>query len=286
MKEDASPDDGRKKKEGEKSGGRSQTTPPGTASALHTQSKPDKNQRSGIFPCIFCSKEDHRSAACPMNLDHGWLCWRRKGGAIAARKEAIDNPTAPKTRNVGSATSATKCSSALRALTGTGSTKEPNGGAPKDSGAASKTIAAAAHQASQKDIILKTATVVLYGPKGFMRVRCLLDSGSHRSYVITKVAEALALQKKGVERLEISDSEEERTLKRLKFGLGGLNENKPACNLKCLETERICDPIAGVAIDQWLQRINALDLPLADDPEELRGERWNGEIDLLIGTEH
>ena len=45
-------------------------------------------------------------------------------------------------------------------------------------------------------------------------------------------------------------------------------------------------PISRVAIDQWLQRIDALDLPLAEDPEELRGESWNGEIDLLIVTEH
>ena len=39
---------------------------------------------------------------------------RRRGGAMVARKEAIDNPIAPKTGNVWSATAATMCSSTHR----------------------------------------------------------------------------------------------------------------------------------------------------------------------------
>ena len=259
-----------------------------TASALHTQSKaaakPDNTQRSGNFPCIFCSKEDHRSAACPMNLDQRMAAFKAKGRCYSCSKRGHRQSDCTENRKC------VKCNGGHHVfICPSGSTKQSNGGAPKDSGAASKTMAAAAHQASQKDIILKTATVVLYGPKGFMRVRCLLDAGSHRSYVTTKVAETLGLKEKGFERLDISGFGEgvsARSLKRLKLGLGGLNVNKPACDLECLETERICDPISRVAIDQWLQRIDALDLPLAEDPEELRGESWNGEIDLLIGTEH
>ena len=244
MKEEASPEVGRKKKEGEKSGGRSQQTPPGTASALHTQSKasakPDNMQRSGNFPCIFCSKKDHRSAACPMNLDQRMAAFKAKGRCYCCSKRGHRQSVCTENRKC------MKCSGGNHVfICPSGSTKQSNGGAPKDSGAARKTIAAAAHQASQKDIILKTATVVLYGPKGFMRVRCLLDAGSHSSYVTTKVAETLGLKEKGFERLDISGFGEgvsARSLKRLKLGLGGLNVNKPACDLECLETERICTP--------------------------------------------
>ena len=104
MKEDALPDDGqKKKKENEKSGGRSQHTSPGTASALHTQSKvaakvsrlrsivsgfaakPDNKQCSGNFPCIFCCKDDHRSAACPMNLEQRMAAFKAKGWCCSKR---------------------------------------------------------------------------------------------------------------------------------------------------------------------------------------------------------
>ena len=90
MKEDALPDDGqKKKKENEKSGGRSQHTSLRTASALHTQSKvaakPDNKQRSGNFPCIFCCKDDHRSAACPMNLEQRMAAFKAKGWCCSKR---------------------------------------------------------------------------------------------------------------------------------------------------------------------------------------------------------
>ena len=53
MEEEASTGNGRKKNDGEKSGGRSQQTPSGTASAPHTQSKAavklDNKQAAGVF---------------------------------------------------------------------------------------------------------------------------------------------------------------------------------------------------------------------------------------------
>jgi hypothetical protein len=137
---------------------------------------------------------------------------------------------------------------------------------------------------------LKTITLALTGPKGSEKFRCLLDAGSHRSYITSKASTALGLSKIDQERLKISGFGGRSSTKNLPLvnvGLGSEIGGQPFIILSCLETNRICDPIPFVPNGPWTESMKARHLNLAEDPSQSKGgATWKGEIDLLIGTEH
>ena len=147
----------------------------------------------------------------------------------------------------------------------------------------------ATHTPSSDDVSLKTSMVTLFGPNGSVkRVRCLLDTASHRTYLTTEVAEFLGLVPTGTERLNVSGyggGYVASNMKRFAVGVGRQDGERPDCQLEGLATPKICEPLPKPSVEDWLDRIDQSVTPLADDPREIQGDLWTGRIDLLIGAD-
>ncbi|XP_057380303.1 uncharacterized protein LOC130702702 [Daphnia carinata] len=113
--------------------------------------------------CYACLRKGHQVSNCKNPNPNCRRCKRRHHTALC--RDDKDQPNQDVRNNP--TTSTTKTSASL-------CTTLPQGG----------------------DIFLKTVTVFLYGPKGKMKVTCLIDEGSQRSYVTDHVAEELGLSYK------------------------------------------------------------------------------------------
>jgi hypothetical protein len=54
--------------------------------------------------------------------------------------------------------------------------------------------------------------------------------------------------------------------------------------ISCLQIPTICDPVPAITLGHWRDKLQQRRLKLADDVEALKGEQWDGRIDVLIGT--
>jgi len=135
-------------------------------------------------------------------------------------------------------------------------------------------------------VSLKVLQVTVKGPTGLTRkVGCLLDGGSHRSYVSDAVATALHLKCRGKERMAIhtfGGNVINRTLKRRKLVLTSPTGDEE--EVEMLGKDVICDSIDAVDPGKWREALSPQGLPCAYDTIT-KEEPWTGVIDILIGAD-
>lgn len=140
-------------------------------------------------------------------------------------------------------------------------------------------------RSSIKRVVSQLARVKLLGPKGSVQATVLLDSGSDRTYVSSKLVHRLGLKWVGSTELRyaVFGGGHSSTLLRNIYELNvkGLNEPMPQVVLNAVEVPVICTPMSRPKIGS-----EALDvlkgLPLADQYLEER----EVEIDILVGLDY
>ena len=224
------------------------TTHPSFKYSLKTKERKEAMRRGGR--CFICTKRGHRAYECNENRK----CIQCNGEHHVFICEATGaTPPSTEQRQTSRSTSLT-------------TTANDNG-----------------------DIVLKTMTLTIFGPTKILEFRCLLDAGSHRSYISTNASKLLGLQPIGQEKLRISGfggKSSTKSLQRVQIGLGEFNGSQPKIRITCLETERICEPIFPLTNRPWIEQMERKQLKLAEDPVLKASGEKNGNIDLLIGTEH
>lgn len=147
--------------------------------------------------CYICTQRGHRADQCTS----GRSCHRCQG------KHHIFICDSPETRYPGSqppGSNTPQTNSTTKTTPGNSVLPRPQQGTYMQPPNPGSSHVCAAHTLSSADITLKTAMVVLYGPHGATkRIRCLLDTASHRTYITEEVAEFLELNKTGIENLNV-----------------------------------------------------------------------------------
>ncbi|KRX52875.1 hypothetical protein T09_4992 [Trichinella sp. T9] len=128
---------------------------------------------------------------------------------------------------------------------------------------------------------LQTAKAYLYAPNGnCMKVMCLFDTGSQRSFVTKGIADSLGLTGLS-ERVCIStlgNNTCHKKLRRVSFSLKGITPNSQAKQINAYCVNRICDTLEENPPVMWE---HAKDLNLADD-----FPRDRCDVDVLIGIDY
>ena len=139
-----------------------------------------------------------------------------------------------------------------------------------------------ANVSSNTKMFLPTLKVKMRGPKGLVNVRAIIDTGSHRSYVLEKVARELGYE-----------TESEQTMVHLLFGgtktkpqrhktcriyIGNL-DGTYKCDFVALQQNIICQDAPCNIDDTWMNVLEKKNIRLSDT-----GERQES-ISLLIGAD-
>lgn len=126
--------------------------------------------------------------------------------------------------------------------------------------------------------------VTLYGPSGTTRrVRCLLDTAIHRTYLTTEVAEFLRLKEIGADQLNVSGYRGGyRSSNMKKYTLVSEDKTVRKQDSSWLDwpPRRYVNLCRG-----HLSRFYSSNRPIANGPRELIGDKWTGRVDLLIGAD-
>ncbi|KRX51689.1 hypothetical protein T09_2101 [Trichinella sp. T9] len=128
---------------------------------------------------------------------------------------------------------------------------------------------------------LQTAKAYLYAPNGnYMKVMCLFDTGSQRSFMTKGIADSLGLTGLS-ERVCIStlgNNTCHKKLRRVSFSLKGITSNSQAKQINAYCVNRICDTLEENPPIMWE---HTKDLNLADD-----FPRDRCDVDVLIGIDY
>ncbi|GFX47651.1 uncharacterized protein TNCV_699051 [Trichonephila clavipes] len=129
--------------------------------------------------------------------------------------------------------------------------------------------------------VVKTLKTVLVSGDKKKSVRFLLDSVSHRSYILKNVAREMGYpslrQEKLVHSLFGGISSKQITHDCYKIWLRDLDE-KFACNFDALDQDKICEDVQPVCNESWIRELkDNIILPDINDGSE--------SIDILIGAE-
>ena len=140
---------------------------------------------------------------------------------------------------------------------------------------------------SSTKILLQTAKGVIYNPKNpniTMKARLILDSGSQRTYISTKLRNILNLESEGKCSMAIktfgSNEDTIQTIDQVQFGVKVQGE--PNLQLSALVVPLICQPLQGQTVSTTAKMYKHLQhLKLADFTS---GEN-DSEVDILIGSD-
>lgn len=149
-----------------------------------------------------------------------------------------------------------------------------------------KTHAAVCPHPSTSNLVLQTFWITVSGPKGQRRFRVLLDGGAHLSYITKRAANELGLLPSGSEVHSVSvfgGAVEDKTMPKVSLKIRTHKTNDIL--LSCLQVNKICEPVPAISLGHWRDKLQQRRLTIADGVESKRNERWDGRIDLLIGTQ-
>ncbi|XP_043466423.1 uncharacterized protein LOC122501193 [Leptopilina heterotoma] len=136
------------------------------------------------------------------------------------------------------------------------------------------------------EVYLQTLRVILFSDSSEMSVRAVVDTGSQRSYITSRVAESLGYKSVGSKEIVHSLFGGERTksevhniyLARVKNCTGTY-----ACNFQVMNQDVICNNIPCVKQANWMFELEKRNIQLCDyNPNSQKGE---DSIDMLIGAD-
>jgi hypothetical protein len=273
------PGDGSKPENGKKSDHNSK----GTVSALHAgakQQKGKRNQNQKPFPCFFCDTLEHRSGKCHIRIkERAQILKKIQRCRRCSKKTSADHEEK-------------NCTVKCRQCDGPHhiylcNKLEPASKAPTAKGgsdAGDKGYTSTVSISKPNDLILQTALVLVTGPKGVKKIRVLFDGGAHLSYITEVAAEALGLRPVGMEQQRVNvfgGGVEKLNMKKV---VATLKSGEGNIDVVCLQIPKICDPVPAVSLGEWREHIEDQKLVLAEGVVKT-GRKWDGQIDLLIGTQ-
>ena len=122
---------------------------------------------------------------------------------------------------------------------------------------------------NKTDVCLQTLRVRLRGPDSECIVRVLIDSGSHKSYVLESVAQKMHLnivgQQSMIHLLFGGVKTEPRDHRKYKLRLCSL-DGKYECRMTAFDEEVICRDLPAVSAGPWMQTLRNKGISLSDVP--------------------
>ncbi|XP_044751642.1 uncharacterized protein LOC123311641 [Coccinella septempunctata] len=130
------------------------------------------------------------------------------------------------------------------------------------------------------EIFLQTIVVELKGDKEYRRVRLLIDTGSHKSYITRKIAEEMGYPPVREEQLVHSlfggTQTESVSHRCFRISLQSLTEDY-CCNFEVLDQPLICNHVSSVKKGPWLDELKRMGVEITDTTD--------GPIDVLVGAD-
>ena len=257
----------------------------GTMSALHINNA-EKQQRK-VFPCFFCSSNEHKSGKCHRNYRHRADCIIKANRCLRCMKQGHEAKACDQVcRNCWGDHHIFLCEG-MREKTAKAPPANGSVGSKKKADTHSSVCSLISSLSNQTtgNIILKTFWVHVEGPAGQKKLRVMLDSGAHLSYITAKAVDILGLQKTGTEKQNIGvfgGQVEERLMPKVLpvFRVSW----KTTFSVQCLQIPTICDTVPAITLGHWRDEMKRRQLHLAPGVEREKGGKWDGRIDILIGT--
>lgn len=200
--------------------------------------------------CYSCAKTEHSSRFCKLNVKCAW-CGRRH---ILLMCRAVNSESTKTTESTEESTKPTN------------STETATKTKPVESNLANLSW--------DTEIFLPTLRVRIYnGEKEFV-VRAVLDTGSHRSYILTKLANELnyeEISQCNVIHALFGGSKSESVEHKVHRICLSSVDDKYACNFIALNKKTICCEVPGVKGGPWVRElenkgIQLTDVDLPDEP--------------------
>lgn len=140
-----------------------------------------------------------------------------------------------------------------------------------------------------RDIALKTATIYIYGESERIKVLCLIDGGSQRTFVSKKLVKRLRMMYLGAEWIAIGTFGSIRVSRpklfaRRKVYFGGIHPGAELISLDALEEEELCSEMLYISTELG-EELFQKGLQLADDRIAMKDSTLN-EVSLLIGADY
>lgn len=236
------------------------------------------HQTTKTGACFFCTEKSHETAACCAEIK----LEEKKKRLMAGRR--CFRCTRPNHRsNV--CRSNVKCAKCSKRHATT--MCDPEFTAPKAPLSTSSVTTApvnlesTTNEAARPVVLLQTATVHCAGADNATSLRALFDGGSQRSFITKRASKKLGCKVVGYEALKVGvfgGSQSERDFKRVLVSVTA--QNKKVHHLEVLETEVICDQKVPIP------EAHLRDLMGSEAVADRTGDQDQGDIDLLIGSEH
>ncbi|XP_074644270.1 uncharacterized protein LOC141901090 [Tubulanus polymorphus] len=155
-----------------------------------------------------------------------------------------------------------------------------------------QTYAGAQQPRPDGPILLKTAVAEIFSPStsannrsNGRKINILLDEGSHRSFITTRISVSLNLPHLGQEEINLATFGEQlagrRLLQRTNFNIAS-SEGSPIL-IKALVIPTISTPISNLVNNKVLDLPHLRNLTLAEQPSSITGDF---DIDVLIGADY
>lgn len=138
-----------------------------------------------------------------------------------------------------------------------------------------------------KHVLMSTFKAVIVTPDNKMKVRCLLDSGSERTFLRQQVCKNLKLPTVGKETINLHTFGSTNSVKhirsKIQFKLCNVEDENKFVNIEALESPEICGALIEAPRGDFIEQILSLNIKLSDivecneDPQR---------IDVLIGSDY
>jgi len=135
---------------------------------------------------------------------------------------------------------------------------------------------------SSATIFLPTLKIRMRGPRKSVSVRAIIDTGSHRSYILKRLARDLGYEAEGeqtmVHLLFGGTKTKSQRHKRYRIHIGNL-EGTYKCDFVALQQDTICQDVPNISTGLWTEVLKEKNVHLSDTGESRES------ISLLIGAD-
>lgn len=236
--------------------------------------------------CIFCDSTSHKSELCTDNtlnlrkeklkkMGRCFICLGQRHMAKFCKTKGVTCSACGRRHHP------TMCDK--------GETSETQNSAPETTEAVISSVAphtVKTSTAKQNTVLLQTVTALAEGTKGKKRVRCLMDGGSQRSFILEKQARALGLPvvRKETLKLHTFGSNTPVTMERnvVRLILQSICDKEKTLEIEAVETPQVSSAIMQVPGEQIQQQLERRGLTSADVSGSTDLEL---ELSVLIGAD-